>query len=63
MWLAITTVGLLVVGVIYRALRRKGRNQQSRWAWWREYHERMRRYPTPEEVDDWMSEQRGPTAP
>jgi len=63
MWLAIAIIGSLVIGAVYLTLLQKGPNQQSRWAWWREFHERMRRYPTSQEVDDWMSDQTGPTAP
>ena len=63
MWLAIAIIGALAIGTWYLTLRKKGLLQQSRWAWWREYHERNRRYPTPEEVDDWIRERTGTTAP
>ena len=63
MWLAIAIIGALAIGTCCLTLRKNGLNQQSRWAWWREYHERMRRYPTSQEVDDWISEQTGTTAP
>ena len=59
-WLAIAVIGALVIGI---STLRKRAAMQSRWAWWREFHERMRRYPTSEEVDAWISEQTGPTAP
>lgn len=62
MWLAIAIFGLLIVGTAFLNLRQKRLNQQSRWSWWREIHERLRRYPTPEEVEEWESEQAGPAA-
>ena len=60
-WLATAIIGALGIGISYLTLRKRA--EQSRWAWWREFHERMRRYPTSEEVDDWISKQSGPTAP
>ena len=63
MWLAIAIIGALVIGTFCFTLLPKGSNQLSRWAWWREFHERMRRYPTSEEVDDWMNEPPGPNKP
>ena len=63
MWLAIAIIGAFVIGIFSWHLRQQGSNRRSRWAWWREFHERMRRYPTSQEVDDWINEQTGPTAP
>ena len=61
MWRAIEVIGGLAFGNLH--FRRKGLIEPSRWAWWREFHERMRRYPTAQEVDNWMSEQTGAAAP
>ena len=61
MLLPFAIIVALVIGVSYLALRKRPLGQ-SRWSWWREFHERMRRYPTPEEVEAWTSKQRGPTA-
>ena len=63
MWLAIVIIGAFVIGIISWRLRQQGPTGLSRWAWWREFHERMRRYPTSQEVDDWINEQTGPNAP
>ena len=60
-WLAITTIGALIIVIIGFHLRKKRPNEQNRWAWWKEFHQRMRRYPTSQEVDDWISEQTGAT--
>ena len=61
MWLAIAIISALVIGISHLMLRKRSAGR-SRWAWWREFHERMRRYPTSQEVDDWIGEQTGPTA-
>ncbi len=60
MWRAIAIIGALTFGNF--TLRQKGLNEPSRWAWWREFHERMRRYPSAQEVDNWISEQTGTTS-
>lgn len=59
-WLVIAIIGALVIGSSHLLLRNRA-VAQSRWAWWREFHERMRRYPTSQEVEDWTSEQTRPT--
>ena len=62
MLLAIAIIGALLIGKSHLPLR-KSAASQSRWAWWKEFHQRMRRYPTSKELNDWISEQIGPTAP
>ena len=56
-WMAIAIICAVLIGAFYLTLRQKGLDQMSRWAWWKDYRERMRRYPTSQEVDDWISEQ------
>lgn len=59
MSLAIVIIGALNLGDL--PLRHKCLNEASRWAWWKEFHQRMRRYPTAQEVDNWIKEQSGAT--
>ena len=60
--LAIAIIAVLLIGKSCLPLR-KSEAEQNRWAWWKEFHQRVRRYPTPQEVDNWTSEQTGPSAP
>ena len=61
-WLVMTITGLLAIWTFSVTLGKRAA-AQSRGEWWREIHERLRRYPTPEEVEDWMSKQPGLPAP
>jgi len=62
MWLAIAISGAILIRVSHLPLRKRAAKRR-RWAWWQEFNQRMRRYPTSQEVDDWIFDQSGSATP